>query len=297
MPNVFPPTRRTGIIVHIAALLLLGAGVGISLWLAFQQPVGARFVLLILLGVVLFVPLPVVAYRGYALLTARYSIERDGLRLRWGLRAEDIPLPDIEWVRPASDLAFDLPLPRLSWPGAILGSLNVRDLGPVEYLASERALLLLLATPRRVYAISPADPVGFVRAFQYATEMGSLSPIESFSARPASFLRSVWHDRAARILVLAGTALTAALFVLVSLAIPSLPGVSLGFSSTGQLLESGPATRLLLLPVLGAFAFVMDTLGGGFFYRFDPWRPVAYVLWASGVITPAALLIAVAFLI
>ncbi len=297
MPNVFAPTRRTGIILHVAALLLLGAGTGVALALAFQQPVGVSFVLFILLAVLLFVPLPVVAYRGYALLTARYSVERDGLRLRWGLRAEDIPLPEVEWVRPASDLAFDLPLPRLSWPGAILGSLNVRDLGPVEYLASERALLLLLATPRRVYAISPADPVGFVRAFQYATEMGSLSPIESFSARPASFLRSVWRDRAARILVLAGAVLTAALFVLVSLSIPGLPGVSLGFSSTGQLLESGPATRLLLLPVLGAFAFVMDTLGGGFFYRFDPWRPVAYVLWASGVLTPSALLLAVAFLI
>jgi hypothetical protein len=188
-------------------------------------------------------------------------------------------------------------MPRLSWPGAILGGLNVRDLGPVEFMASDKSLLLLLATPKRVYAISPADPVGFVRAFQYATEMGSLSPIESFSTRPASFLRSVWSDRPARFLVLGAAALTAALFVLVSLSIPALPSISLGFTSTGQLLQPGPATRLLLLPVLGALAFVVDALGGAFFYRFDPWRPVSYLMWASSALTSAILLLAVVFLV
>jgi len=45
-----------------------------------------------------------------------------GLRLRWGLRAEDIPLPEIEWIRPASDLGFHLPKPFLSMPGALLGA-------------------------------------------------------------------------------------------------------------------------------------------------------------------------------
>jgi hypothetical protein len=278
-------------------LILLAAGVAAVLWLAFQQNVGANFVLLLLLAVVLFVPLPLLAYRGYALLTARYSVERDGLRLRWGLRAEDIPLPEIEWVRPASDLAFDLPVPRLSWPGAILGSLNVSDLGPVEFMASDRALLLLLATPTRVYAISPADPVGFVRAFQYATEMGSLSPIESYSARPASYLRSVWDDRLARTMLLLGAGLTVVLFVLVSLYIPGLDSVSLGFSSSGQLLPPVPAAQLLLLPLLGGFAFLMDTLAGAYFYRYDPWRPVAYLMWASSTLTPALLIAAVFFLL
>lgn len=296
MPNEFRPTRRAGIIFHIVALLLLASGTAAALWLAFQQNVGANFVLLILLATLLFLPLPVLAYRGYALLTARYSVERDGLRLRWGLRAEDIPLPDVEWVRPASDLAFDLPVPRLSWPGAILGLLNVGDLGPVEFMGSNRSLLLLLATPKRVYAISPADPVGFVRAFQYATEMGSLSPIEAFSARPASYLRTVLSDRLARTMVLLGALLTAVLFVLVSLFIPGLDSVSLGFSSSGQMLPPVPAAQLLLLPILGAFVFLMDILAGAFFYRYDPWRPVAYLMWAGGTLTPALLIAAVFFL-
>lgn len=297
MEQIYHPTRRNGLILHAIAFVLFAAGTTTAFWLAFRQDVGANFVLFILLALLLFLPIPVIAYRGYALLTARYSVERDGLRLRWGLRAEDIPLTAVEWVRPAADLAFDLPLPRLSWPGAIIGSLNVRDLGAVEYMAAERSLLLLVATPTRVYAISPADPVGFVRAFQYAMEMGSLSPIDAFSARPASFLRNVWSDRAARVLVLAGAALTVALFVLISLAIPGMDTASLGFTSSGQPVPAGPAVQLLLLPVLGVLTFVIDSIGGGFFYRYDPWRPVAYVLWGSGVLTPVILLLAALFLI
>ncbi len=297
MEQIYRPTRRNGLILHSVALAAFSVASGAAFWLAFRQDVGGNFVLYILLALLLFIPIPILAYRGYALLTARYSIERDGLRLRWGLRAEDIPLTEVEWVRPAADLAFELPLPRLSWPGAIVGGLTVGDLGPVEYMASERDLLLLVATPARVYAISPADPVSFVRAFQYATEMGSLSPIDAYSARPASYLRSVWSDRAARVLILAGGALALALFVLVSLAIPGRQTASLGFTSSGQPIPAGPAVQLLLLPILGVLAYVMDSIGGAFFYRYDPWRPVAYLLWGSGVLTPAVLLLAVLFLL
>jgi hypothetical protein len=297
MEYIFTPFRRTGLIVHTLATLGLAGGCGVCIWLALQQQVGADFVLLILAALLLFAPLPVVAYRGYALLTAQYSLERDGLRLRWGLRAEDIPLPDVEWVRPATDLAFDLPLPRFSMPGAILGSVNLRDFGPVEYLASDKSLILLLATPLRVYAISPADPAGFIQAFQYATEMGSLSPLHSVSVRPAAFLRGVWQDQVARVSVLTGLLLTLALFVLVGFFIPTLPSISLGFTPAGQPVEPGPSARLLLLPVLCTFTFVIDLFGGAFFYRHEDWRPVAYLLWIGAIVTPVLLLLGTLFLI
>jgi hypothetical protein len=51
------------------------------------------------------VPVPFLGYRAYALLRADYYIDRDSLAMLWGLRVEDIPLTDIEWVRPASDVA------------------------------------------------------------------------------------------------------------------------------------------------------------------------------------------------
>ncbi|NMC78371.1 MAG: hypothetical protein GYA59_03330, partial [Chloroflexi bacterium] len=90
--NVFLPERRTGLIVHIgAAILLIGASLG-SFLLAQRQIASSYFVLLLLLSVALLLPLALILYRGYALLRANYILEREGLRLRWGLRSEDIPL-------------------------------------------------------------------------------------------------------------------------------------------------------------------------------------------------------------
>jgi len=293
MTFLFRPARRAGLILHTIASIVLAAGSTLALWYAFQQQVGLRFALFILVGLLVFIPLPLVIYRGYALLTARYVIERDGLLLRWGLRAEDIPLPDIEWVRSAASLAFDLPLPRLAAPGAIIGVMNVGDLGTVEYMAADRARMLLLATPRRVYAISPADPAAFVDAFRDATEMGSLTPIRSVSVRPAAFLRGVWGDRAARWMLLVALVLTLGLFTLVSLLIPTLAQVSLGYDITSLPVEPGPPATLMLLPVLGIFTFIADLVGGLFFYRYIEQRPVAYLLWGAAILTPLLLLGAV----
>jgi len=293
-PTIFYPERQKGFLLHLLVTLALLGGGGGCIFLSVRVTVGSWFVLLLLLGLAFLAPVPFLGYRGYALLQASYILERDGMRLRWGLRGEDIPLPEIEWIRPASDLAFDLPLPPLAWPGAILGIRNVEGLGPVEFLASSRQKLLLVATPQRVFAISPADTHGFLRSFQYASEMGSLSPMTSFSARPAVFIQQVWDDRLARWLGVAGLVSEVALFTLVGLYIPLHSSVSLGFDGRGRPLPPGPAEHLLLLPVLGAMVFVVDLLAGLFFYRHSDERLVSYSLWVTSVIT-SLLLIAVTF--
>jgi hypothetical protein len=296
-PLIFFPPHRQGLILHIAAALLLAAADGVSFFYAVQQAVGSYFVLLLLLSLVLLAPLIMVCYRGYALMQARYSLERDGLRLRWGLRAEDIPLPEVEWVRPASDLAFRLPLPFLPSPGSILGTINVPDLGPVEFMAADLRSILLIATPHKVYAISPADPKSFVAAFQRVVEMGSLSPLSPTTTLPVAYLQSVWTDRRARYLNLAGLLLTVVLFMVVGLVIPSRTSIALGWSSSGLPVEPGPPERLLLLPVLGTFTYVLDLLIGLYLYRFLPLRPVSFLLWVGALITPILLIAAVVYMV
>jgi hypothetical protein len=297
LPSEFPPPRRTGLIVQTTVTLVLGLTVGISLWNATLMQAGMNFLLLLLLSLILLFPLGLSAYRAYALLGSSYSLERDGLRIRWGLRAEDIPLPDIEWVRPASDMGFRMPLPFGSLPGGILGTRIVEGLGPVEYVASEVGKMLLIATPEKIFAISPANPNAFIRTFQRSIELGSLTPIPSRTALPVTFLRRVFSDRAARTLMFAGMALTIILLVVVSLIIPTQGEVVLGFDSQGQPLGTAAADWLLLLPVLATFAYVIDLIGGLFFFRNPEGRPIAYLLWSGGAVTPALLLIAVVFLV
>lgn len=292
LPISFQPPRRRGLLLHTLAGIGFLAGSAVSLIFALNQQGEGIFIVLLLVSLALFIPLPVVSYRAYALYNASYTLERDGLRLRWGLRAEDIPLPDIEWVRPASDLGFHLPLPPLSFPGAIVGLRRVEELGEVEFLASDPNLMLLIATPKKVYAISPEDTRGFVRTFQTAIEMGSLSPLPAYSAEPAAFARRVWDDRPARAFLIAGLLLTIALVVLVALTIPNRATVSLGFDAAGAPLEPVPAQFLLLLPVLGFFAFIANLTVGLFFYRRDADRPVAFMLWITSAFTPTLLILA-----
>lgn len=290
---VFLPPRRRGLILHAAIVAALGLAGTACLLLSMQQQVGAAFVVLLLLTILFYLPIPMAIYRAYALANAAYTLERDGLRLRWGLRAEDIPLPEIEWIRPASDLGFHLPKPFLSMPGALLGARGLSELGTVEFVASEEKTLLLVAASRKIYAISPADPDAFLQSFQRAIELGSLAPLPAYSSQPVAFVARVWHDLPARWMLLAGFLLTAGLFVLTGLIIPGRDQIALGFTPAGVPAQAGPAARLLLLPVLAGLTFVANLVAGVYFYRKDSQRPVSYLLWLSSVLTPLLLIIAV----
>lgn len=290
---MFLPPRQTGLILHIALSSVLLGGSAFAFWSAIRIGAGGLFVFLLMLALVLL-PLAVwTVYRGYALLRAAYFLERNGLRIRWGLRLEDIPLNEIDWVRPAGEVR----LPFAAVPGAILGSRVQSGLGEVEFLASDARRLLLVGTVRGVFAISPSDPRAFLRAFQRVMEMGSLGILAPFSARPAMFLRTVWRDRAARGLMLTGLGITLVLFMLASLAIPNMSSVSLGFDRHGVPHEPIPAVQLLLLPVLAALIWGTDVLLGLYFYRNPRQRPVAYLLWTGCALTPLLLLGALAFIL
>jgi hypothetical protein len=291
----FKPPRSRGLLFHGLIILVLGATSALAFMFGLNQKIGGYFVLLLLISLLLFAPLPYIIYRAYALSQASYRLGRDGLRLRWGLRAEDIPLPDVEWVRRSTELAADLPLPRLSWPGSILGSVKVQDLGPMEYLASTTENLLLVATPKRVYAISPEDPDTFLQSFQRTLELGSLTPLSSISVLPAAYLARVWSNKTAQILIISGFVLNLLLFMGVSLLIPNRQSVSLGFYPNGAPLPSGPAAQMLLLPILGTFIYLTDLTAGMFFFRREKYYPIAYLAWGSSTATAALLILAVLF--
>ena len=285
----FPPARRIGLIFQVLAIIVLLGGAALVFYQAYLLGVGQGYILGILTAIALAVPVPLLLYRGYALLQASYALDRDGLRLRWGLRGEDIPLPQIEWVRPANELGFRLPLPFFQWPGAVVGRRKVEGLGEVEFLASDARKLLLVATPQKIYVISPADNRAFIRSFRQIIELGSLSPLQSYSVQPAAFVEKVWRDLLARWAALAGLLLTVFLYILAALLIPSRTQISLGYDAARLPLAPVSADRLLLLPLLGTVVFVVDLLAGLFFYRQPEQRIVAYTLWMVSVLTPILL--------
>ena len=296
-PAEYPPTRQPGTAIHAILILTLAILSAFGAWRAFESGVGLTLTLFSLLSGAAFIPLPILAYRLSALMRANYTLDRDTLSLTWGLRIERIPVSDVEWVRPIADLTSPLHLPWFCLPGAVLGVRRHPDLGPVEFLAANRKKILLVATARRVFAISPNDPAAFVQDFQRAIEMGSLAPSPAQSLYPTFVIAQAWESSLARYLLLAGLFLNVGLLIWVSLLIPTLPGVPLGFQPYGGPLESVEGARLILLPILSVFLSAIGWIAGLAFYRREGQRILAFILWISSALTSLLFLLAVMFIV
>ncbi len=295
--NSFPPPKRSGAILHGIILTILALVSAVCFINVARSPVGPVLVTYLIAALLTFIPIPYFFYRLYSLARADYQLGRDSLNIHWGLRVEEIPLSDIEWVRPASDLTHPLHFPFLSLPGATLGLRRHADLGLVEFIASSRSNLLLVATARRVFVISPADARGFVHNFARSVELGSLSPAEAHSVYPTFVVARAWDSRLARFMWLLTLFLNVGLLVWVSTLIPTLGRVTLGVNAGQGIVESVPATQLILLPLANTFLSVAGWLAGLSFYRWEMQRPMAYVVWISGAVSSLAFLIAVLFII
>jgi hypothetical protein len=293
----FPPSKRFGLITHATIILVLGGVATSGILNLTRAEVGPSFVTYLLLAFLAFAPIPFFGYRAYALLRSDYYIDRDSLAILWGLRIEDIPLTDIEWVRPASDLTRPLTFPAFRLPGAVLGSRRHPDLGRVEFIAASTRNVILIATSKRVFAISPKDAGALVRTFARATEMGSLIPAEPKSVYPSFLITQAWESPAARFMWLSGLFLNLGLIVWVGILIPALAQVPLGFDALGTPNNIVPAVRLILLPLISMALFIIGVTAGLYFYRWEMQRPLAFIVWGSSSLSALLFLLAVLFIV
>ena len=296
-PTNYPPPRRRGQNLHILLILILAAIVSVLAVLASRQPLGLIFTGLIGLAVLVFIPIPILVYRLYSLARANYSLDRDQLTLTWGLRIEQIPVSDIEWVRPLSGMPRPFPLPFFRLPGALRGLRRHPDLGPIEFLASDEKSLLMVAASHKIFAISPEAPAVFLQDIQHAIEMGSLSPALPKSVYPSFVVAQAWDSSLARYLWLAGFFVNIGLLAWVGLMAPSLGKVSLGFLPSGAVRPASPGLTLILLPVVSILFYLAGWGTGLMIYRSEDRRPMAYILWASGLISSLLFLLAVLFIV
>ncbi len=294
---LFQPARSQGILFQAGIILLLAAAALLGLWQASLAQVGPVFILYLIPALLAASLAPYFIYRFQGLRTAQYIVERDGIHLQWGIRIEDIPMDQVLWVGRADKLgvSFSLPWPR--WPGCVYGIRRLPDSRELEFLAAKGSDLVFIATPGRVFAISPSDSEGFLETYQRFSELGSLSPLAARSQYPNSLWFQFWADRPARYLFLAGAIFGLALLTYVSLAIPAREHVSLRLAAGGGPGEIVPSVRLLLLPVLNTFFLAADTLVGLFYYRYKEKQPIAYLLWGSGALTSVIFLWAVFFIL
>lgn len=290
----FHPPRQPGVTTLVVLMvfclgLLVSAG-----WQLNQGSPGQRFAFALLLALLGLLPLPWLAYHLYALQRAVYLLDRDQLTLRWGLRLEQIPIAEVEWVRPAGAQP-DLPHLPIHLPGLILGRHRHATWGEVEFLASDARTLLFVGTAHGVYAISPSEVNAFLAAFQRVLESGSLSAAPAQSVRPSFVVTQAWNSSWARFCWTAAFLINIGLLLWVGWLLPSLRYVSLGFLATLQPAEPVPGEYLLLIPIVSLFFFFASWVGGLFLYRRAEQRPLAHVLWLGNLVGSLFFLLALYF--
>lgn len=295
--GLFPPPKQRGLLIHGIIILVLTVVVIVGFVQLTSADVGPAFIIWLLVSLAAFAPIPFFAYRVFALYRASYEIDRDSLAIHWGLRVEDIPLSDIEWIRPAEDLTNPLIMPALPLPGALLGIRRHPDLGSVEFIASDPKKLLLVATAKRIFVISPDNPAGLAQTFARATEMGSLAPAEAKSVYPSFIVSQAWESGLARYLWLSALFLNIGLFIWASLIIPSTPQVALAVQAADSTLETVPSSQLIIFPVASLLLAVAGWIAGLSFYRWERERILAFIVWGSSTFTSLLFLLAVLFII
>jgi hypothetical protein len=284
----FPPPKRNGLIVHGTILFILTTITIIGFINLSNADVGPTFLIALLVSIIAFIPIPFFAYRAYSLWRADYFIDRDSLAIHWGLRVEDIPFNDIEWIRPADDLTTPLIFPTLSLPGGLLGLRRHPDLSTVEFLASDSKKLLLVATAKKIFVISPDDPASLTQTFARATELGSLAPAEAKSVYPSFVFTQAWQNNLVRYLWIVTLLLNIGLFIWASFIIPSTTQVILSNNT-----ESVPSSQLINFPVASLLLSITGWVAGLYFYRWERERTLAFIAWGSSAFTSLLFLLAV----
>lgn len=306
----FAPPRRSGLLFQGGLIIIFGLASVLSLIQMLSEPIGGAFFLYMMAALLSFAVVPWAVYRWLALRGAYYLMERNGLRLHWGLRVEDVPMTSVRWVRSEKEvrqlLGKRLPLPFGHTPGAILGSRRLGDGSLLEYLAADVRHMVLISTDERVYVVSPLHTEEFIYTLQRLMELGTIAPLSRRSQYPTLVLTQVWQSRFARLLLLAGMGLGIGLFAWVSFLIPQLPEIYMGFYTA----DPSPPTQLLLLPILNSVFYLVNTLAGIFLYRRSILQGggasdnptarhgilYAYFLWGSSLISGVIFLFAISFL-
>lgn len=293
----FVPARQRGVVLHAGLLLFFTAASGGFLLLALAQELRGFFILYLVGCFGTFLPIPLLLYRLFSLLRAKYVIDREGLHIQWGLRTEDIPMQEIEWLRPANDMPYEIPLPRYSIQGSIIGVQYSEELGKLEFVASDSSSLILIASKTKVLAISPADHKGFQRTFNRFIEMGSIAPIQPHSANVELLLTGILKDKYARSFMLGGLVLSIGLLLAVSFIIPVRDTITLGFNPTAETIESSPSDRLLLLPLFSLLMLFVDAAVGAYFFRKEGFKTASYFIFASALILPLSFILLIFFFV
>lgn len=281
MEEAIKPPRKHSLIFNLSlgfaalvgalTLLILGSGTAAR----------AQNLLFIILAVVLLGVAVLLGYRVFLVLTTSYQVTRSSLELHWGFQREIIPLDRVEWAHPVSDFDSPMPLPGFILPFQYYGKRFIRGLGMVAFAATDRQSLVLIRADERHFVISPADPRGFAQDFESLSSQGVTEAVEAVSENARTRIGEIFQDGMAKKLFASGV---------IGLLILALVTIALSATRptiTWITLEQVSSNRLLLLLLIGALDWLLNTLLGGYcFLRGLLEKRWIFLIWSwSGLVS------------
>lgn len=283
----FFPKRKNGVLFHLGVLIgMLSLSVW-GIWKVLHPAPSTNIFPIILLVFLAFAVAVLFAYRLYTLLTVVYRLEREGIRLRWGLRREDLPMEHILGVERPKTLGMRFPLPPIRWPGSVLGVRKDTVYGEIDFLATNTRDLVFIVTERKAYAISPHKVEDFIQVFQHFAEMGTLTSLEAVSTPPAQVLAQIWKDKIARILVCVMLLFSLLFLGWVEWRFALSPDVEMGFQTPAMSGEMVYSRSWRLLPWLNILFQVVNFFTSLVVMWSKKSIVYAYLVWSIGLISMA----------
>lgn len=278
---VYRPPRTTGV---ISGGLLTGFALLVALLLFLKAlSEGATLIglLSLVVGLVLLGLSALFAYWTYSLVTLAYTVDRDGLVIRWGLTRQIVPLQEIRRLVVGTRIPLP-PVRGVNWPGYHVGRATVERIGDTLFYSTHRhpdeVLYVLTAGP--AYALTVLEPTAFASAVQQQRALGPLTPFPMRPAHPSPIFQSFLFDRQA-LLLAAGAFIT---FVIATGYLFSrysgLPSeITVAFPEALERIAA--KSELLQLPLTGAAILVVNLLLA---YLLHSWeRALSYLLLGAGI--------------
>jgi len=267
--------------VTLGAMLLFGTW---CVQRARNAPVDLSLFFLVLAAVICAVLAVLIGYLLYGLLTLSYTLDRNGLVIRWGHLRQIVPMDRIERVTKGEDVRGSARFWGVVWPGYRVGRGRIAGIGSLRaYATRPLAEQLLVVTASEVYGISPSDPHAFLADLGRRRGLGVVRQMDQMTLRAKWASLPILADRWAHLLMLIGFLLNAGLFAYVCYVYPGLPRIlSLHFDALGEVDRVGARSELFALPLIGLISEFCDALVGLLLHRRQ--TTGAYLLLMAGIL-------------
>ncbi len=269
-------TRRSLETVAVAPPRALGVivGGGLTAWAAIFSGIAARtaangapefktFLAILVAGILALIT-AIFANWTFSLWRLVYTVDRDTLTIRWGLREVVIPIDTIQRMVPGRTLD-EARVKGVNWWGCHVGAAEVKRIGYTLFYSTHSSPdeLLFIVTNDESYALTVLDQAAFAEEIQARAALG---PVEEHVQRSTAFGLAAlpfWRDRIALSATAAGVLCCALLCGYVFARYPDLPSVvQLSFPALGGVVRVGDKSELLRIAYLGAGILGVNVLLG-----------------------------------